>query len=106
MAQPEDTLAPLLPVKSNVEIDAPLAAGKAHLLFDPALNRVDAGMGDYIAGICFLDPRITPFQIGDLGFARRLEDAVPGIPVGLQRDLLKGTMGDAANDGVLIALEA
>ncbi len=40
-----------------------------------------------------------PFQIGDFRFAGRFEDAVAGVPVRLQRDVVEGAMRQSADQG-------
>src|ERR1044071_689376 len=101
MAQPQDALAPIFPVKGDVEIDTPLAAGKAHLFFDPPLGGFHAGMRDDAATFQLLDPRLAPFQIGHLRFAGRLEHAIAGIPIRLKSYFLECAVRNPADNGVI-----
>ena len=39
---------------------------------------------------------LAPFEIGDLVLAGRFEDAVAGVPVGLQRDVVEMAMRQAS----------
>src|SRR5215469_16216547 len=105
MTQAQHALTPIGPVEGDVEVDPAFAAREAHLLLDPALDCIDAGMGDHIAGIRFLNSRIAPFQVGDLGLAWRFEYAVAGVPIGLEADVLESAVGDRAQDSVLTAFE-
>ena len=74
-----------------------VVGAKAQVLFDRALGRFDAGTDDdiAIASVCAM-LGLAPFQIGELVLARRLEHAVAGVPVGLQRDLVEKAVRQAA----------
>src|ERR1044071_5311177 len=97
MAQPQHTLAPILPMEAYVEIDAPRVRAKTHMLLNTAPGRFDVRMGDNVPVFARLDPRLAPFQIGDLVFPRRLEHAITRVPVGLQRDVRKAAVRQSAD---------
>jgi len=63
---------------------------------DPALNH---GVAERIAG----DLGLRPFEIGDLGLAGLLQYTVAGVPVGLERDVVKMSVRQAADARRLIA---
>src|SRR5258706_1780984 len=105
MTQPQHALAPIVPVKGDIEVDAAFTAGETYLLFDPALGGLNAGMRDYVAAFERLNPGLAPFQIGNFVFAGRLEHAIARVPVGLQRDFLKGAMRQSSDHGLFVAFK-
>jgi hypothetical protein len=49
--------------------------------------------------LLFGDHGLAPFQVGQLVFTRRLEDAIAGVPVGLQGDLVEKSVGQSPQGG-------
>ena len=99
MPETQAALAPVLPVEDHVEFDAGCIVREPQGLFDRPLRRFDAAMDDDVAVCIRPFACFRPFQIGDLVFAGRLEDAVARVPVGLQRDVVEVAVCKAAERG-------
>ena len=106
MAQPQRAAAPVLPLEFQVEVDARRIGMKGHALDDRAQRRGDLAMHRHRAIGGAGDMGVGPFQVGDLVLARRLEHAVAGVPVGLQRDFVESAVRDAADQGREVRREA
>ena len=98
MAEPERALAPFGPMERDVEIDARGVRPKAQGLFNRAERRWDHTCNQHIVAV-LRKLRLRPFEIGDLGLARLLEDAVARVPIGLQRDVVEMPVRQPADDG-------
>src|SRR5215471_6113221 len=103
MTKPERAFGPARPVKGQVEIDARRVGMQAENFFNRPQRRGDLSRDEDIAGAVAADCRLGPFEIGDLGLAGLLEDAVAGVPVRLQRNVVEMSMRQSADAGHVIA---
>ena len=99
MAQPQGAPAPTGPLEFQGEVNPRGIGMKCHGLEDGTKRGLDFAMHDYRAIRPARDFRLSPFQVGDFGLAGRFKDAVSGVPVGLERDIVEMAMGDAAIKG-------
>ena len=104
MAEAQRALAPFGPVERDVEIDPGFVCVHAQRLLNGAERSGDSPRDQHIV-VFAPEGRLGPIQIGDLGFARLLEDTIAGIPIGLQRDVVEMAVGETAERGALVTGE-
>ena len=93
----------VVPVECEIEIETRRLVVEAQPLVDRAERRRDPPLNHRVAERIASDLGLRPFEIGDLGFARLLEHAVAGVPVGLQRDVVEMSVRQAADARLVIA---